>query len=50
MIVIPATVGNGPSNDREVVVGNFEGWRLGDLDVLGLRRRRRILSDDRGWR
>jgi hypothetical protein len=46
MIVIPARVGNGPSDDGEVVVGNFERWRFGHLDVLGPLLRRRVLSDD----
>jgi hypothetical protein len=46
MIVIPARVVRGPSDDGEVVVGNFERWPLGDLDVLGFLRRRRILSAD----
>src|SRR5437879_10317607 len=46
MIVIPARVGGGPSDDGEVVVGNFEPWRLGDLDVLGPLLRRRVLSVD----
>ena len=46
MIVIPARIGNGSSDDREVIVGNFERWRLGDLDMLGLLLRRRVLSDD----
>jgi hypothetical protein len=46
MIVIPARVGGGPSDDGEVVVGNFERWRFGDLDVLGLFLRRRVLSAD----
>jgi len=36
MLVIPTRVGGGPSDDGEVVVGNFERWRFGDLDVLGL--------------
>src|SRR5271166_5548113 len=46
MIVIASRVGGGPSDDGEVVVGNFESWRLDDLDVRGFRRWRRILSDD----
>jgi hypothetical protein len=46
MIVIPARVGGGPSDDGEVVVGNFERWRLGDLDVPGRLLRRRVLSAD----
>ena len=46
MFVIPARVGAGPSDDGEVVVGNFELWRLGDLDVLGLLLRWRDLSAD----
>src|SRR6516164_60552 len=46
MLVISARVGAGPSDDGEVVVGNFELWRFGDLDVLGPLLRRRDLSDD----
>jgi hypothetical protein len=46
VIVVPARVGGGPSDDGEVVVGNFESWRLDDLDVRGFRRWRRILSVD----
>jgi hypothetical protein len=46
MFVIPARVGAGPSDDGEVVVGNFELWRLGDLNVLGLLLRRSVQSDD----
>src|ERR1700720_3705037 len=46
VIVVPARVGGGPSDDGEVVVGNFERWRLGDLYVRDFRRWRRILSAD----
>ena len=46
MLVISARVGAGPSDDGEVVVGNFELWRLDDLNVLGPFLRRRDLSDD----
>src|SRR6202022_1553021 len=46
MIVIPARVGAGPSDDGEVVMGNFEPWPLSDLDVLGPLLRRRVLSTD----
>src|ERR1700730_12070788 len=46
MLVIPARVGAGPSDDGEVVVGNFELWRFGYLDVLGPLMRRRDLSAD----
>ena len=46
MIVIPARVGGGPSDDGEVVMGNFEPWPFSDLDVRGFRRWRRILSGD----
>jgi hypothetical protein len=35
MIVIAARVGSRPSEDGEVVVGNFERRPLDDLDVLG---------------
>src|SRR6516164_7163664 len=47
MLVISARVGAGPSDDGEVVVGNFELWRFGDLDVLCPLLRRRDLSADR---
>src|SRR3984893_10078306 len=46
MIVIPARVGGGPSDDGEIVMGNFERWRFGDLDVLSLLLRGRVLSAD----
>src|SRR5260370_13445630 len=46
MIVIPARVGAGPSDDGEVVMGNFEPWPLDDLDVVGRLLRRRVLSAD----
>jgi hypothetical protein len=46
MIVVAARVGGGPSDDGEVIVSNFERWRFGDLDVLGLLLRRRVLSAD----
>src|SRR5712671_663733 len=46
MLVISARVGAGPSDDGEVVVGNFELRRFGDLDVLGPLLRRRDLSAD----
>ena len=46
MVVVASRIGGSPSDDGDVVVGNFERWPFDDLDVLGLRRRRRILSDD----
>jgi hypothetical protein len=46
MFVISARVGACPSVDSEVVVGNFELWHFGDLDVLGPLLRRSVLSDD----
>src|SRR5947209_16630800 len=47
MVVVASRIGSSPSDDREVVVGNFERWPLKDLDVLGQLLRRRVLSDHR---
>jgi hypothetical protein len=34
MLVIPARIGAGPSDDGEVVMGNFERWPLYDRNVF----------------
>ena len=46
MVVVASRIIGGPSDDGDVVVGSFERWPFEDLDVFGLRRRRRILSGD----
>ena len=47
MVVVASRIVGGPSDDGEVVVGNFERWPFDvDLDVRGFRRRRRFLSAD----
>src|ERR1700730_14919734 len=46
VVVIPARVCARPSDDGEVVMGNFELWRFGDLDVLSPLLWRRDLSAD----
>ena len=47
MVVVASRIVGGPSDDGDIVVRNFERWTLGDLDMLGPWRWRRILSDDR---
>jgi hypothetical protein len=47
MVVVAARIVGGPSDDGDVVVGNFERWPFDDLEMLGPGRWRRILSDDR---
>src|SRR5258708_37201267 len=47
MVVVASRIGGGPSDNGQVVMGNFERWPFDDLDVLDSRLRRRILSDDR---
>jgi len=44
--IIASRIIDGPSDNGDVVMGNFERWPFDDLDVLGSRRRRRILSGD----
>jgi hypothetical protein len=46
MVVIASQIIGGPSDNGDVVMGNFERWSFDDLDVLSPRRRRRILSGD----
>src|SRR6516162_7558199 len=46
MVVVASRIGSGPSDDGEIVVGNFECWPLDDLNMLGPRLRRRVLSAD----
>ena len=48
MVVVASRIVGGPSDDGDVVVGNFERWPFDDLDMLGPRRRRRDLSADWG--
>jgi hypothetical protein len=45
MVVVTARIDGGPSDDGDIVMGDFGRWPLDDLDVLGLRRRRRILGE-----
>jgi hypothetical protein len=47
MVVIASRIVGRPSDDGDVVMGNFERWPFGDLEVLGPGRRRGILSGDR---
>jgi hypothetical protein len=46
MVVIASRIIGSPSDNGDVVMGNFERWPFDDLDMLGPRRRRRILSGD----
>jgi hypothetical protein len=48
MVVVASRIVRDPSDDGDIVVRNFERRTLGDLDVLGPRRRRRILSGPGG--
>jgi len=44
MVVIASRIIGSPSDNGDVVVGNFERWPFDDLDMQGPRRRRRMLS------
>ena len=44
MVVIASWIVRGPLDDGDIVVGNFECRPLEYLDVLGLLRRRKVLS------
>jgi hypothetical protein len=45
MLIVPAWVGTGPSNNSPVVEGQLELWPIDDLDVLNLVRRGQELRE-----
>src|ERR1700719_2327242 len=44
MFIVPARVGSGPPDDRQVVVGQLERWPLDDLNARGRLRWWKYLS------